>query len=117
MAKSQQDTGSTPNGNGAASVSTAARSKRSPKSASEPISKKLGLSDSDLLNILMVDLARAQERFGEVHFLRVAGDEPVMLVLPKTLDACDTCGIIVPRSGDISYCEAHRAKEPVLASA
>lgn len=112
MGKSKLDTGSTLSAGEAESATTVARSKPSRKSAKKPTTKGHGLSDSDLLNILMVDLNRVQERFGEIHLLRAPGDEPAMFVLPKKLDVCanEICGMIIPRTGNISYCEAHGIK-------
>lgn len=112
MGKSQSGTGSTANAGVVGAASTAAPSKPSPKSAKRPTSKGHGLSDSDLLNILMVDLNRVQERFGEVHFFRIPGaDEPSGIMLPKGLDICETCGLIIIR-GDQPYCEAHAKSKP-----
>lgn len=114
--KSQQDTGSGQSGAGAGVDSTAARSKASRKSASKPISRGPGLSDTDVINIVMNGLNSMQDRFGSFHFVTPPGDdEPALLVLPKTLYVCLKCGVII-LAADGKYCKQHRPKpDPMLA--
>ena len=89
-------TGSTLKEKKAASASTAARSKNSAKSAKSATGKKQ-LSESDLLAVFQATLNRMQERFGEIYFLREDGDEPAILVLPKSLDLDKATGIVTIR--------------------
>lgn len=86
MAKSPAGTTSTRNGKGAAGGSTAGSSKNSAPSGKPPTSKG-HLPDEDLLLIFAADLARLQERFGDVHLVKGTDPgDPVLVVLPLTLD-------------------------------
>jgi len=115
--KSLPDIISTPSAAGAAKGSMAERSRPSRKSDKKPSSKGAGLSDSILLDIFMADLNRLQERFGETHFFRIPGDdEPAGIVLPKTLEICEVCGLVIVR-GKQPFCDAHLPLEATLGNA
>ena len=111
MDKSPTVIGSGVNVAGVLAGTTAARSKRSPKKESKPISNELGLSEDDVINIVVNGLNKLQERFGKMYFVPVfERTDPALLVLPKTLGVCAECGKIITQPGNSPYCKQHRPK-------
>lgn len=83
------------------------------KSRSGSLRGSTTLTDETLINVLMNALNLIQERFGRIYFVRPEGDEPAMLVLPKSLDVCMECGVIFVRTGK-RHCENVPALETAV---